>query len=134
MDALRCSPESFPRPIRPSQREHRLRPSNNLGFTRVTGEAVLLLNPDTEIRPDALQTLLGELERRPDAGIVSPRLLNPDLTLQASVHALPRPVRQAFDSEILRRLAFAVRAVGTAELTLHLPRPWRSRRSRALAC
>ena len=78
--------------------------SNNLGFTRVTGEAVLLLNPDTEIRPGALQTLLGELERRPDAGIVSPRLLNTDLTLQSSVHALPRPVRQALDSEILRRL------------------------------
>lgn len=78
--------------------------SNNLGFTRVTGEAVLLLNPDTEIRPGALQTLLGELERRSDAGILSPRLLNADLTLQWSVHALPRPIRQAFDSEILRRL------------------------------
>lgn len=78
--------------------------SNNLGFTRVTGEAVLLLNPDTEIRPGALQALLGELVRRPDAGIVNPRLLNTDLTLQWSVHALPRPVRQALDSEILRRL------------------------------
>ena len=30
--------------------------SNNLGFTRVTGETVLLLNPDTEIRPGAIQT------------------------------------------------------------------------------
>lgn len=78
--------------------------ANNLGFTRVTGEAVLLLNPDTEIRPGALQMLLGELKMRPDAGIVSPRLLNTDLTLQWSVHALPRPVRQALDSEILRRL------------------------------
>ena len=78
--------------------------ANNLGFERVTGEAVLLLNPDTEIRTGALQTLLGELERRPDAGIVSPRLLNADLTLQTSVHALPRPIRQALDSEILRRL------------------------------
>lgn len=78
--------------------------ANNLGFTRVTGVAVLLLNPDTEIQPGALQTLLGELARRPDAGIVSPQLLNTDLTLQSSVHALPRPVRQALDSEILRRL------------------------------
>jgi GT2 family glycosyltransferase len=78
--------------------------ANNLGFERVTGEAVLLLNPDTEMRSGALQTLLGELSRRPDAGIVGPRLLNADLTLQASVHALPRPIRQALDSEILRRL------------------------------
>jgi N-acetylglucosaminyl-diphospho-decaprenol L-rhamnosyltransferase len=80
--------------------------ANNLGFSRVTGDAVLLLNPDTEVRESALQTLLDELARRPDAGILSPRLLNPDLTLQSSVHALPRPVRQALDSEILRRLLF----------------------------
>lgn len=78
--------------------------ANNLGFERVTGEAVLLLNPDTEVRPGAVQALLDEVGRRPDAGIVSPRLLNTDLTLQTSVHALPRPVRQALDSEILRRL------------------------------
>jgi len=78
--------------------------ANNLGLTRVTSEAVLMLNPDTEIQPGALQTLLGELRRRPDAGIVSPRLLNTDRTLQTSVHALPKPVRQALDSEVLRRL------------------------------
>jgi len=78
--------------------------SNNLGFERVTGEAVLLLNPDTEIRPGAIQLLLTELRRLPKAGIVNSRLLNTDLTLQSSVHALPSPVFQAFDSELLRRL------------------------------
>jgi hypothetical protein len=77
--------------------------ANNLGLTRVIGDAVWILNPDTEVRPGALQTLLGELDGLSDAGIVSPRLLNTDLTLQTSVHALPRPVRQALDSEILRR-------------------------------
>jgi GT2 family glycosyltransferase/acyl carrier protein len=77
--------------------------ANNLGLTRVTGEAVWVLNPDTELTTGALQTLLDELERLPDAGIVSPRLLNTDLTLQSSVHALPKPVRQAFDSKVLRR-------------------------------
>ena len=78
--------------------------SNNLGFTRVRGEAVLLLNPDTEVTPGAVQRLLSELRRLPRAGIVGPRLLNSDLTLQTSVHALPRPVRQALDSEALRRV------------------------------
>lgn len=78
--------------------------ANNLGFKYVTGEALLLLNPDTEVRAGALQTLLQELQRQPDAGILGPRLLNPDLTLQASVHALPRPVRQAMDSAVLRRV------------------------------
>jgi len=78
--------------------------ANNLGLARITGDVVWVLNPDTELRPGALQVLLGELERLPDAGIVSPRLLNTDFTLQWSVHALPRPVRQALDSEALRRL------------------------------
>jgi hypothetical protein len=78
--------------------------ANNLGMSRVTGNVVWILNPDTELHAGALQILLGELERRPDAGIVHPRLLNPDLSLQSSVHALPQPVRQALDSEILRRL------------------------------
>jgi len=31
----------------------------------------------------------SEVERLPDAGIVSPRLLNTDLTPQSSLHALP---------------------------------------------
>jgi GT2 family glycosyltransferase len=77
--------------------------SNNLGFAYATGDMVLLLNPDTEIRPGALERLVAELRKRPDAGIVSPRLLNTDLTPQSSVHMLPRPIRQAFDSEFLRR-------------------------------
>lgn len=78
--------------------------ANNLGLPLVTGDALWVLNPDTELGPHALQTLLRELEQRPDAGLVSPRLLNTDGSLQSSVHALPRPIRQALDSELLRRL------------------------------
>lgn len=78
--------------------------ANNLGFERATGKALLLLNPDTEVLPGAIQELLAELQRLPYAGIIGPRLLNSDHSLQTSVQALPKPVRQAFDSEILRRL------------------------------
>lgn len=78
--------------------------ANNLGLLRVTGEVVWVLNPDTEVRPGALQTLLSELRRLADAGIVSPRFLNSEGDPQSGVHALPRPIRQALDSEFLRRL------------------------------
>ena len=60
MAARKCSPASSPRSS--SSRATTTSASaarTILGFTRVTGEAVLLLNPDTEIRPGALQTLLG---------------------------------------------------------------------------
>lgn len=78
--------------------------ANNLGFLHVTGEALLLLNPDAEVLPGALQLLLGELRQRTAAGIIGPRLLNTDGTLQTSVQALPRPFRQALDSELLRQM------------------------------
>jgi N-acetylglucosaminyl-diphospho-decaprenol L-rhamnosyltransferase len=79
--------------------------SNNLGFERVSGEAVLLLNPDTEIMPGAIQLLLTELLRLPNCGILGSKLLNADRTLQTScVHALPTPLNQALGSEFLKKL------------------------------
>lgn len=77
---------------------------NNLGFRRVTGEALLLLNPDTELQPGAVDVLLGGLQELPDAGLVGARLLNSDGSLQfAAVHPLPTPWNAAMDSDWLRR-------------------------------
>lgn len=77
--------------------------SNNLGFEQVKGDYVLLLNPDTELKPGAVQSLLAELQRNPEAGILGPKLLNTDGTLQtSSVHAFPTPLNQALDSDFLR--------------------------------
>ena len=39
---------------------------------------VLLLNPDTEVRPDALRELLRFMDARPDVGIAGSRLEGPD--------------------------------------------------------
>lgn len=90
-------------------------PCNNLGFSEVKTDQVLLLNPDTELRPGAVAHLLQALDARPDAGIVSPRLLNSDGSLQTScVQALPTPLNQALDCEFLRRLFPAARLWGTA--------------------
>ena len=78
--------------------------SNNLGFERVTSEYLLLLNPDTELTPNALKCLLRASLENSQSGIVGPRLLNSDGTLQAScVQPLPTPLNQAFDSDFLRR-------------------------------
>jgi len=78
---------------------------NNLGFERATSEAVLFLNPDTEVKPSCFQTMLAELEAHPTAGILCPRILNPDGSLQVScVRALPTPLNRALDSTFCRRL------------------------------
>lgn len=78
--------------------------SNNLGFQRVTGEAVLLLNPDTELSPRALNEMMAGLLDLPDAGLIGARLLNSDGSLQlSSVHSLPTPWNAAVDSDCLRQ-------------------------------
>lgn len=78
--------------------------SNNLGFTQVTGETLLLLNPDTELRPGAVGALVEELRHQPQAGLIGARLLNSDGSLQyASVHHLPTPWNVALDSDWTRR-------------------------------
>jgi len=50
---------------------------------------VWLLNPDTEVQPGALAQLENTLGNEPKAGIVGPRLLNPDDSLQPSVRCFP---------------------------------------------
>jgi hypothetical protein len=52
-------------------------------------EAVLLLNPDTEIHPGALKVLFGFLQAHPQAGIAGARLVFGDGSFQHSVFAFP---------------------------------------------
>jgi GT2 family glycosyltransferase len=68
--------------------------ANNQAIRRCTGEYVLLLNPDTEIRADALQVLVDFMERHPVAGGAGAKILNPDGTLQVSCYPAPTLSRE----------------------------------------
>ena len=50
---------------------------------------VLLLNPDTVVRPGAVQTLLDFMERHPEVGIAGSRLEDSDGTAQRSAFRFP---------------------------------------------
>jgi N-acetylglucosaminyl-diphospho-decaprenol L-rhamnosyltransferase len=63
--------------------------ANNAGIAATEGDAVMLLNPDTVIKPGATATLCRALAQRPEAAVVGPRLLNPDGTLQPSCRDFP---------------------------------------------
>lgn len=63
--------------------------SNNRAFEQARGRYFLLLNPDTEVRPGALPTLVRYLDQRQHVGIAGARLVNPDGTLQHSCRAFP---------------------------------------------
>lgn len=56
---------------------------------RGEGDEVLLLNPDTEVRPGALRTLLDALRSLPNAAVVTSRLSYGDGSFQHSAFRFP---------------------------------------------
>jgi hypothetical protein len=56
----------------------------NLGIQRARGRYLLILNPDTVVRRGALRRLIEFVEKTPDAGIVGPKLVFHDGTVQLS--------------------------------------------------
>lgn len=69
----------------------------NVGYSRAINQAVggaaaeylIALNPDTVPEPGSLERLVRTLQEQPSTALVVPRLLNPDRSLQVSVHRFP---------------------------------------------
>ncbi len=58
--------------------------ANNVALRQARGRYLLVLNPDTEVRPGALATLVRYLDGHPEVGIAGAKLVNPDGTIQYS--------------------------------------------------
>ncbi len=69
---------------------------NNLVLAGARSPYLLLLNPDTEVQPGALATLLATLAANPRVAAVGPRLLYPDGRYQHSAFRLPGLVQAFF--------------------------------------
>ncbi len=65
--------------------------ANNMGIRgrRDKESHVLLLNPDTQLRPQAIAAALHELEKESKSGVVGVTLLNSDESIQSSVRRFP---------------------------------------------
>jgi N-acetylglucosaminyl-diphospho-decaprenol L-rhamnosyltransferase len=83
----------------------------NAGIALASGQRLLLLNADTWPLPHAVERLVEFAEREPSAGVVGPRLRNPDGTLQPSVRGFPTLWRLATEYLFLRWLAPRSRAL-----------------------
>jgi N-acetylglucosaminyl-diphospho-decaprenol L-rhamnosyltransferase len=77
----------------------------NEGIAVATGEYMILMNGDAWPTPGAVERLLDFAEGEPRAGIVGPRLLNLDGSLQPSVRGFPTIWRLATEYLFLRWLA-----------------------------
>ncbi len=75
------------------------------GYALARGDYVWLLNPDTLILDDAVTTLLSRFDAEPRLGVLGPRLLNGDRTLQrAAAGAFPTLWNTAWNYFFLRKL------------------------------
>jgi hypothetical protein len=83
----------------------------NEGVARASAPYLLLLNADAWPLPDGVERLVEFAEKEPRAGVVGPRLLNPDGTIQPSVRGFPTLWRLATEYLFLRWLAPRSRAL-----------------------
>ena len=77
---------------------------SNLGIAERRGRHALLLNSDTIVHPGAIRALLDAEREHPEIGIIGPKLLNPDGSLQFSCRRFPNPVAALFRNTPLGRL------------------------------
>jgi N-acetylglucosaminyl-diphospho-decaprenol L-rhamnosyltransferase len=97
--------ERFPEARLVEHENHGFGAGNNVGMRLGSGRYFLLLNPDAWLTGDALEQLVAFADEHPEAGVVGPKLLNPDGTLQRSVRGYPTPWRIATEYFFLRKLA-----------------------------
>lgn len=62
---------------------------NNLAFSLSTGRTVLVMNPDVELLEGTAEGLVSFSVQHPEAGALSPKLVNPDGTIQNYYGRIP---------------------------------------------
>jgi hypothetical protein len=62
---------------------------NNLGIKQASGRYVMIMNPDIVVFEGVFEKLVEFMDSRPEVGIVGPKLLNPDKSLQYSCYRFP---------------------------------------------
>jgi hypothetical protein len=78
--------------------------ANNQAIDRSAGRYVVLLNPDTEAAPNALATMAAYMDAHTDVGVVGPRLLYGDGSIQSSRRRFPTLATLFVESTVLQRV------------------------------
>jgi hypothetical protein len=78
--------------------------ANNVGMRTARGRTIMLVNSDVVVLPGAMDALVAFLAATPDAGVVGPRVLNADRTLQISCRNLPSVKRMLCRALALDRM------------------------------
>jgi hypothetical protein len=77
----------------------------NRGIAQAKGESIVLLNPDTEVADDAFALMVAYCREQPQVGILGPKLLNSDGSLQLSCRRFPSHLTGLFNRQsVITRL------------------------------
>jgi GT2 family glycosyltransferase len=67
--------------------------ANNQAMKASSGEFIVLINPDTVVQEDTFSRLIEFMEKNPDAGAATCKILNPDGSFSVdSRHSIPTPM------------------------------------------
>jgi GT2 family glycosyltransferase len=91
----------------------------NQGFRKSSGEYVLLLNPDVTAAPGSLERMLRFMEEHRDVGLLLPKLLNADGTVQSSCRTF-----YTFPVLLLRRTPLGAIFRNARSVRVHLMADW----------
>lgn len=77
----------------------------NQGLQKASGRYVLLLNPDTRVKPGAIERLMSFMDAYPKAGISGAQLLNANGSKQNSIANYPSLATELLNKNLLRWLS-----------------------------
>ncbi len=83
----------------------------NVGIRQARGKYVLIFNPDIIVKEGSLESLVAFMEAHSDVGIVGPRLVNPDGSLQHSSYRLPTWLLPVYRRTPIGKLGFAKKVI-----------------------
>ncbi|HKJ34531.1 MAG TPA: glycosyltransferase family 2 protein [Balneolales bacterium] len=103
---------------------------NNLAIKHARGRYVLFLNPDTELRTNALSGMVKFLENNQPYGAVGCKLLNKDLSIQLTcARSFPTPFREFCFLSFLDRIFLRSKIFESTEM-----RYWDHQKSKEVDC
>ncbi|MAF13335.1 MAG: hypothetical protein CMI53_00375 [Parcubacteria group bacterium] len=80
---------------------------NNLGIKKAKGKYVMILNPDIAIVPEALEKMMAYMDSNSDVGMIGPRLINPDGSVQYSCRRFPNFLTPVYRRTFFGKLSLA---------------------------
>lgn len=92
---------------------------NNAGIKQSQAENILILNPDILIDSGQVEKMIDYLENNSDVGLIAPKLLNPNKTVQNSCYLFPK-----FHIPILRRTPLGKIKYFKKQLDEYLMKDW----------